>query len=111
MSERASLVAELVQNPPGNEGATEDAGLTLGSGRPPGVGNSHLLQYSCLENLMSRRAWQATVHRLQESVMNEHTCTYTYLRKLLKFILWIDYSIISDSVSQPHPQDFAHCCS
>ena len=28
----------------------------------PGGGNSNLLQYSCLENPMDRRAWQATVH-------------------------------------------------
>ena len=29
---------------------------------PPGGGNGNLLQYSCLENLMDRGAWQATVH-------------------------------------------------
>ena len=36
--------------------------LTPGSGRSPGGGHSHQLQYSCLENLMDRRAWWATVH-------------------------------------------------
>ena len=32
------------------------------SGRSPGEGNGNLLQYSCLENLMDRGAWQARVH-------------------------------------------------
>ena len=33
-----------------------------GSGRAPGEGNRNPLQYSCLENPMDRRAWQATVY-------------------------------------------------
>ena len=37
-------------------------GLIPGSGRSHGVGNSNLLQYSCLENAMDRETWQATVH-------------------------------------------------
>jgi len=32
------------------------------SGRSPGKENGNPLQYSCLENLMDRGAWQATVH-------------------------------------------------
>ena len=28
----------------------------------PGEGNGNLLQYSCLENLMDRGAWQATAY-------------------------------------------------
>ena len=39
-----------------------DLGLIPGSGRAPGEGNHNPLQYSCLENPMDRRAWQATVH-------------------------------------------------
>ena len=31
-------------------------------GSIPGEGNGNPLQYSCLENPMDRRAWQATVH-------------------------------------------------
>ena len=31
-------------------------------GRSPGGGQSNTLQYSCLENAIDRRAWQATVH-------------------------------------------------
>ena len=32
------------------------------SGRSPEKGNGYPLQYSCLENSMDRRAWQATDH-------------------------------------------------
>ena len=39
-----------------------DPGSVLRLGRYPGVGNGYPLQYSCLENSMNRRAWQATVH-------------------------------------------------
>ena len=35
-----------------------------GSGRSHGEGNGNPLQYSCLENPMDRRAWQATVHEV-----------------------------------------------
>ena len=37
-------------------------GLIPGLGRSPGEGNGNPLQYSCLENSMDSRAWQATVH-------------------------------------------------
>ena len=45
----------------------EDQGLIPGSERSPGEGNGNPLQYSCLENLMDRGAWRATVYGLQES--------------------------------------------
>ena len=32
------------------------------SGSSPGEGNGNTFQYSCLENLMDRGAWRATVH-------------------------------------------------
>ena len=38
-----------------------DQGSIPGSGRSPGKGNGHLLQYSCLEIPMDRGAWRATV--------------------------------------------------
>ena len=38
-----------------------DLGLIPGSGRSPGEGNGHLLQYSCLENSVDRGVWQVTV--------------------------------------------------
>ena len=39
-----------------------DPGLIPRSGRSPREGNGYPLQYSCLENSMDRRAWQATIH-------------------------------------------------
>ena len=39
-------------------------GEIYGLGRSSGVGNGNSLQYSCLENSMDRRFWQATVHRI-----------------------------------------------
>ena len=38
-----------------------DLGWIPGSERSPGEGNGNPLQYSFLENLMDRGAWQATV--------------------------------------------------
>ena len=47
----------VVKNLPANAGdAAQDAGWILGLGRSPGVGNSNLLQYSCLENFKDRGA-------------------------------------------------------
>ena len=48
-----------------------DPGSILRLGRPPGEGNGNLLQYSCLENLMERGIWQATVHEVAESDTTE----------------------------------------
>ena len=47
----------------GNAG---DLGSIPGSGRSPGGGNGHPLQYSCLKNPMDRRAWRAAVHGVAE---------------------------------------------
>ena len=54
----------VVKNLVANAG---DAGLIPGLGRSPGVDNGKLLQYSCLENSMDRRARWATVHRVTQS--------------------------------------------
>ena len=48
-----------VKNLPSNAG---DTGSIPELGRSPGEGNGYPLQYSCLENLMDRGAWWATVH-------------------------------------------------
>ena len=34
----------------------------LGVGKFSGIGNGNPLQHSCLENLMDRGAWRATIH-------------------------------------------------
>ena len=55
-------MALVVKNLPANAGDVSDAGLIPGLGRSLGGGNGNPLQYSCLENLMDRGAWQTTVH-------------------------------------------------
>ena len=42
-----------------------DLGLIPGLGRAPGEGSGNPLQYSCLENLMDRGAWWATVQEIK----------------------------------------------
>ena len=56
---------------------TRDTCLIPGLGRSPGGGHGNPLQYSCQENPMDRGAWWATVHRVAELNMTEHTSTYT----------------------------------
>ena len=63
--------ALAVKNPPGSAGDTKDTDLIPGLGRSAEIGNGTLLQYSCLENLMDRGAWWATVHRVTESDIAE----------------------------------------
>ena len=63
----ASQVALVVRNPAVNAGDGKDVDLIPGPGRSPGGGHGNPLQYSRLENLMDRGAWQATVHRAAQS--------------------------------------------
>ena len=61
---RASLIAQSVKSLP----ATQETQVQFLGGEDPleeEMGN--LLQYCCLENLMDRGAWRATVYGLQES--------------------------------------------
>ena len=55
----ASQLELVVKNLPANAGDTRDLGSLPGSGRSPGGGHGNPLQYSCLEHLMDRGAWQA----------------------------------------------------
>ena len=57
----ASPMAQRVKNPSAGAG---DVGSIPGSGRSPGEANANLLQHSCLENVMDRGAWWATVQRI-----------------------------------------------
>ena len=41
----------MVKNAPANAGDIRDAGSILGSGRSPGAGHGHPLQYSCQTSL------------------------------------------------------------
>ena len=63
----ASQVVLMVKKPPAGAEYIKDVASIPGSGRSPGGGHGHPLQYSCLENLMDREAWSATVHRVAKS--------------------------------------------
>ena len=69
----ASQVSLVVKNLPTNAGDIGDLGSIPGLGRYPRGGHVNPLQYSCLENLMDRKAWRAMVHRVAESDMTEVT--------------------------------------
>ena len=56
--------SSVVKNLPAN---AKDTGSIPGLGRSPGGGYGNPLQYSCLETLMDRGAWQATVHRVTKT--------------------------------------------
>ena len=62
----ASQVALVVKNPLSN---ATDVKMPVkdGSRRSPGGGHGNPLQYSCLENLIDRGAWQATVLRATQT--------------------------------------------
>ena len=57
----------MVKNLPVNAGNAREADLIPELGGSPGGGHGSPLQYSCLENSMDRRAWQATVHGVAKS--------------------------------------------
>ena len=68
------LPSQVAKNPPANIG---DMSSIPGSGRSGG-GNGNLLQCSCLENPMDRRAQWATVRGVsKESDMTEHACIHS----------------------------------
>ena len=46
----------------------ETQALSLGQEDPLGGGNGNSLQYSCLENLLDRGAWWATVYGVAKSL-------------------------------------------
>ena len=80
--------------PSGSDGkaSASSAGNTSsipGLGRSPGEENGNPLQYPCLENLMDRGAWWATVHGVAKSQTWLHFHFHIYL-----YILYIHTYII-----------------
>ena len=67
--ERVGQIERVALNwgfPGGSDGkesacSAGDMGSISGSGRSSGEGNGYPFQYSCLENLMDRGAWEVTV--------------------------------------------------
>ena len=83
---QASQVALVVKNLLANAGDIRDASLIPGWERSPGGKHSNPLQHSCLENLLGRGAWQATVHRVTKSQtqlkqLDTHTSTVQTLKQ------------------------------
>ena len=66
-SEPPGKPREVVKNPPAKAGDRGDTCSIPGLGRSLRVGNSNLLQYSCLGNPMDRGAWWATDHGVTKS--------------------------------------------
>ena len=62
------MVKSLKGKKPANAGdAGSIPGLKDSLAKIPGEGDRNLLQYSCLENPMDKRAWQDTVHGVIKS--------------------------------------------
>ena len=64
-----SQVELVVKNLPVNAGDIRHMDLIPKLGEFPG-GHGNPLQYSCLENLMDRGAWGATVNRVTRARLN-----------------------------------------
>ena len=64
---RAPQVILVVKNLPANAGDLTDTCLIPETGRFLGGEHVNPLQYSCLENPMDRRDWQATVHTVTKT--------------------------------------------
>ena len=60
-------MALVVKSMSAKAGDIRDVGSIPGLGRSLGGGHGNPLQYSCLENLLGRGAWRATVHRVANS--------------------------------------------
>ena len=63
----SSQVVLVVKNLTANAGDIIDSVQSPNQEDPLEEGNSYSLQYSCLENPMDRRVWQATVYRAAKS--------------------------------------------
>ena len=62
-----SLLVLVVKSLPASTGDIRDMGSIPRLGSSPEGGHGNPLQYSCLENLMNKGAWWATVHGVAQS--------------------------------------------
>ena len=100
----APAVVPVVKNLPANAGEARDSSSITGLQRCPGVGNGNLLEYSYLENLMDRGAWQATVHGVIKSRkrLNTHIRTHHALAER-RTGSWRTLPALSTLPSSPTP--------
>ena len=79
-----------VKTPPANGGDVGNPGSIPYLGRSLGEGNGYPLQYSCLENPIDRRAWQATVHGVTKSWtrLSNWACTHV-LKVKSRVVVWV----------------------
>ena len=89
----------MVEHPPAKAEDAGDPGSIPGSGRSPVEGNGNPLQYSYLENLRDRGAWQATVHRVAR--VGHDLATKPPPPPLYHKIKKVKVAVMSDSF-QPH---------
>ena len=68
-----------------------DPGSIPGLGRSPGEGNGNPRQYSCLENSMNRRAWQAIVPGVAKSHTGLRDYTYLFTYEAFPNCLWVHF--------------------
>ena len=89
----ASQVALVVKNLLANAGDIRDVGLIPGLGRSPGGGNGTPLQYSCLENSMSRSGGLQSMglQRVRHDWVIEHT--YPFITQ----VKYIHYENLEDT--------------
>ena len=78
----------VIKKLPANPRDAGDAGLCPGSGRPPGVQNSSLLQFPCLGNSIDREAWGAIIHGVAKSQTWLNTHTHSWFTMLCQFLLY-----------------------
>ena len=71
----------------------------------PGVRNDNLLQYSCLENSMDRRAWQVIVHGVAKNrtLLSTHYYYYYYYLQIGFFYLPLIFCL-----THPNPGFISH---
>ena len=75
-----------------------DRGSSPRLGWSPWEGNGYPLQYSCLENAMDRRAWQATVHGVAKSqtcLSDFHSLTHIQTHNLVQTLMFTWMTIIT----------------
>ena len=84
--------------------------------RCPGEGNADLLHYSCLENSVDRRAWQATVHRIAKHLdMTEHalihqSSNFQGLEGVVLFVQMFKITFISLRIRKGNGNPFQYSC-